>query len=405
MSAPPPPWNPALLGLACSECGAAHDLAAPRSVCGSCGRPLLARYDLARVRLEVPRAALGRFGTDLWRYRAVLPFAAGFGAVRLGEGGTPLLPLARLAAAAGVRELWLKDEAANPTQSFKARGLALAVNGALAFGRERIALPSAGNAGSAAAAYAAAAGLACRITVPERTPPAFLDEQRALGAEVLSVPGSLADAGQALAGFAPPAAWWNVATFKEPFRLEGKKTLGYEIVEQLGWRPPDVIVYPAGGGTGLVGLWKAFEELAALGWIEGPPPRLIAVQAAGCAPLVRALERGAAEVEPWTAPDTVASGLCVPAPFAGRLMLRALAETGGAALAVSEAELLDGMRALAAEGCLACPEGGATVAALPLLREGGLIGPDDRVVVFNTGSGLKYLEAWRLALARAAAPS
>jgi len=399
----PAAFNPALLDLACSVCETSHDLATPRSVCTKCGKALVARYDLARIALETPRDSLGRHGTDLWRYRSLLPFAPGFDAVRLGEGGTPLLPLARLGEALGVRELWMKEEAPNPTHSFKARGLALAVNGARAWSLGKIALPSAGNAGSAAAAYAAAAGLACRITIPEETPAAFADEQRAFGAEVKLVPGTISDAGKALGSWAPSPEWWNVATFKEPFRLEGKKTLGYEIVEQLGWELPDVIVYPTGGGTGLVGLWKAFEEMRAMGWIHGPSPRLISVQAKGCAPVVRAIERGDDGIEPWPDAQTAASGLRVPAPFAERLILRSIRETEGAAIAVTEDEMFDGMNALAeAEGCFACPEGGATLAALRLLRDDRVVGENDRVVIFNTGSGLKYLEAWRLALARRA---
>jgi threonine synthase len=364
----------------------------------------VARYDLARVRREVPRDGLGRHGTDLWRYRAVLPFAPDFPAVRLGEGGTPLLPLPRLAAELGLAGLWLKEEAPNPTQSFKARGLALAVNGALAFGKNAIALPSAGNAGSAAAAYAAAAGLRCRITVPDDTPEAFVLEQRAFGAEVRLVPGTISDAGRALAAWAPAPEWWNVATFKEPFRLEGKKTLGYEIAEQSGWRPPEVILYPTGGGTGLVGMWRAFHEMKELGWIAGPLPRLVAVQAAGCAPIVRAFQQGADTAAPWEDSHTAASGLRVPAPFADRLILRALRESGGTAVAVGEEQMLDGMLSLAAgEGCFACPEGGATFAALRMLRAGGGIGAEERVVIYNTGSGLKYVEAWRAAAARRAA--
>jgi threonine synthase len=394
-------WNPALLALDCGACGASFDLGAPRSVCEACGQPLVARYDLAAIAARTPRDQLARFGSDLWRYRAVLPFAAGAATVRLGEGGTPLLPLPRLAQTLGVRELWLKDEAGNPTSSFKARGLALAVSGALAFGQRGIALPSAGNAGSAAAAYAAAAGIACRITVPEDTPEVFTIEQRALGAEVRLVPGTIAEAGRALAGWAAPPGWWNVATFKEPFRLEGKKTLGYEIAEQTDWRLPEVIFYPTGGGTGLVGMWKAFAEMLALGWIDGPPPRLISVQAAGCAPVVRAFERGAAHAEPWPDAATAALGLRVPSPFADRLMLQAIRETGGTAIAVSEEDLLDGMVELAeAEGCFACPEGGATLAALRRLKASGEVGATDRVVLYNTGSGLKYAEAWRAALAR-----
>ncbi len=394
-------FNPALAALECPACGGAWDLSAPRSVCPACGQPLVARYDLARVRRETPRDSLDRFGADLWRYRAVLPFAAEAPVVRLGEGGTPLLPLPRLALALGLDSLWLKEESPNPTQSFKARGLALAVNGALAFGREAIALPSAGNAGSAAAAYAAAAGLRCRITVPEDTPEPFVLEQRACGAEVRLVRGTISEAGRALVDWAPAPSWWNVSTFKEPFRLEGKKTLGYEIAEQSGWRLPDVVLYPAGGGTGLVGMWRAFAELITLGWVEGPPPRLVAVQAAGCAPIVRAFAAGAEQAEPWADARTVASGLRVPAPFADRLILRAVRESGGTAVAVSEEEMLDGMLDLAAHGgVFACPEGGATVAALRRLLAAGAVTARERIVVFDTGSGLKYPEAWRAALAR-----
>jgi threonine synthase len=397
---PPAAFNPHLLSLDCPACGAETDLSVPRSVCPACGQPLVARYDLARVRATVPRDSLGRFGSDLWRYRAVLPFASEFPAVRLGEGGTPLLPLTRLAEEIGVAELWLKEEAGNPTQSFKARGLALAVTGAVAFGKRAIALPSAGNAGSAAAAYAAAAGLECRITVPVETPEAFVLEQQALGAEVRLVEGTIADAGRALAEWAAPPAWWNVATFKEPFRLEGKKTLGYEIAEQTAWRPPDVILYPTGGGTGLVGMWRAFLEMIELGWIESRLPRLVSVQVRGCAPVVRAFESGAASATPWADSKTVASGLRVPSPFADRLILRAIRETGGTAVAVSEEDMLDGMSGLASEGCFACPEGGATLAALRQLKTSGEVKAGERVAIFNTGSGLKYLEAWRASLAR-----
>ena len=399
------PFNPYLAALDCPACGQAHDLSAPRSVCEACGKPLVARYDLARVKAEVRREDLGRHGSDLWRYRVVLPFAAGFKAVRLGEGGTPLLPLTRIAAELGVAELWLKDEAANPTQSFKARGLSLAVNGAVAFGKDAIALPSAGNAGSAAAAYAAAAGVRCRITVPEDTPEVFALEQRACGAEVRRVPGTIADAGRALGGWAQAPEWWNVATFKEPFRLEGKKTLGYEIAEQGGWTLPDAILYPVGGGTGLVGMWRAFLELRELGWTDGAMPRLIGVQAEGCAPVVRAFTAGAAAATPWEDARTAALGLRVPSPFADALILRALRESGGTAVAVSEEDLLDGMTELSAhEGCFACSEGGATLAALRRLRASGEIRARERVVIYNTGSGLKYPEAWRMALARRTRP-
>jgi threonine synthase len=395
------PFNPHLQSLDCPACGASHDLSRPRTVCGACGQPLVARYDLAAIGAAITPATLGRFGSDLWRYRAVLPFAPDFAAVRLGEGGTPLTPCPRLAGQLGVRELWLKDEAGNPTQSFKARGLALAVNGALAFGQRGIALPSAGNAGSAAAAYAAAAGLPCRVAVPEATPESFVLELMAFGAEVRQVPGTIADAGREIATWAPASEWWNVSTFKEPFRLEGKKTLGYEIAEQLGWQLPDVILYPTGGGTGLVGMARAFAELAELAWTKGPTPRLVAVQVSGCAPIVRAFDAGEDRAEPWTEAWTLASGLRVPSPFADRLILRAVRESGGTAVAVSEEAMLDGMHQLAiGEGCFACPEGGATLAALHQLRVSGEVKAGERVVLYNTGSGLKYLEAWRAALAR-----
>jgi threonine synthase len=398
-------FNPWLLGFDCRGCGAQVEPAALQPVCPGCGRPLVARYELAGVAREVAREALDRQGPGPWRFRAVLPFAPDHPARWLGEGGTPLVPLPELAAAVGVRELWLKEESGNPTHSFKARGLALAVQAAAAQGRRAIALPSAGNAGGAAAAYAAACGLRCRVTLPDDTPEVFGIELAALGAEVRRVPGSISDAGRELSTWAPAPEWWNVATFKEPFRLEGKKTLGYEIAEQTRWRPPEVIFYPTGGGTGLVGMWRAFAELRELGWISGAPPRLIAVQTLGCAPVVRAFERGDARVQTWADPRTIASGLRVPAPFADELILAAIRETGGSAAAVGEEEMLDAMVELStAAGCVACPEGGATLAALRALRRSGVVGGGERVVIFNTGSGLKYLEAWRRALERRARP-
>jgi threonine synthase len=398
-------WNPALLGFDCRACSARVDPddVGRHPVCPSCGQPLVATYDTDAIGTRVRRDALDRFGHDLWRYRFALPFSDAVEPVRLGEGGTPLLPVPALARAHGLSGVWLKDEAPNATQSFKARGLALAVTGALALGRRAIALPSAGNAGSAAAAYAAAAGLRCRVTLPEETPEAFVIEQEALGAELRRVPGTIADAGRELLTWAPPPEWWNVATFREPFRLEGKKTLGYEIAEQLGWRLPEWILYPTGGGTGLVGMWRAFAELRALGWVTEPSPRLVAVQVEGCAPIVRAFDRGEARAAPWPDAQTLASGLRVPSPFADALILAGVRETGGRAVSVTEDAMLDGMAELAARaGCFACPEGGATLAALESLSVQGVIAAGARVVLFNTGSGLKYLEAWRRAAARRA---
>jgi threonine synthase len=392
-------WNPALVRFECPACGGGTEPPALEPVCPRCGKPVVARYDRARIPADFRPEALSGWGMGLWRFRAVLPFAREFPIVSLGEGGTPLLPLRRLGRSLDVSELLLKDEAGNPTQSFKARGLALAVNGAVALGRKAIALPSAGNAGSAAAAYAAAAGLACRITVPEDTPETFLIEAEALGAEVRRVPGTIAEAGRALAEWAPPPEWWNVATFREPFRLEGKKTLGYEIAEQTGWRLPEVIFYPTGGGTGLVGMWRAFLELKELGWIADPLPRLVAVQSSGCAPVVRAFEAGEPATKPWPDARTLASGLRVPSPFAGELMLAALHGSGGTAVRVEEEEILEAMSELAeGEGILACPEGAASLAALRRLRARGTVSGEERVVIYNTGSGLKYPEAWRLAL-------
>ena len=349
----------------------------------------------------MPRDSLGRHGTDLWRYRAFLPFAASFPAVRLGEGGTPLLPLHHLARELSLAALWMKEESPNPTQSFKARGLALAVNGAVAWGRKGIALPSAGNAGSAAAAYAAAAGLPCRVAVPDDTPESNVLELEGFGAEVRLVPGTIAECGRVVAHWAPAPEWWNVATFKEPFRLEGKKTLGYEIAEQLGWELPDAILYPTGGGTGLVGMAKAFDEMRELGWLAGRSAKLVAVQVTGCAPVVRAFEQGAARAEAWADASTVASGLRVPSPFADTLILDAVRRSGGTAVAVSEEAMLDAMLELADhEGCFVCPEGGATLAALRQLLTSGELQRSARVVIYDTGSGLKYPEAWRAALAR-----
>jgi threonine synthase len=395
-------FSPSLEGFECSHCAARFEPRAPLGLCPLCGSPLLCRYDLARVRREVPRARLGERGTDLWRYRDVLPFR-GEDAVRLGEGGTPFLPLPQFGSELEIAEIWLKDESFNPTLSFKARGLCMAVNGALAWGLDSVALPSAGNAGSAAAAYAAAAGLECSVFVPRDTPDVFTLEQRALGAEVCLVDGTIADAGRALAGSALAETSWNVATFREPFRVEGKKTLGYEIVEQSGWRFPDIILYPTGGGTGLVGMWKAFAELLELGWCEPPLPKLVAVQPEGCAPIVRAFEEGLERAPAWPDARTCALGLRVPSPFADALILRSLKASGGAAVAVSEEEILDGISDLSRRaGCLACPEGGATLAALRRLRTQGVVREASRVVLFNTGSGLKYPDALQAAQARRA---
>jgi threonine synthase len=375
--------------LECARCGRAHPADRLQNLC-PCGGPLLARYDLSGLTAcWRPEDLAAR--RDLWRYREVLPVAPGEEPLTLGEGGTPLLRSRRIGPAAGLGGLLLKDETLNPTGSFKARGLAVAVHRAHALGAERIVLPSAGNAGSAAAAYAAAAGIACSVVVPRGTPAPIVAETRAYGATVELVDGSIADAGQRARELCAEEGGFEVSTLREPYRVEGKKTMGYELAEDLGWTLPDAIVYPTGGGTGLVGMWKAFEELDALGWIGAERPRMIAVQAAGCAPIVHALETGAARAEPVADPRTVASGLRVPSAIGDFLMLDILRRSGGTAVAVTDEELLEGARRLAREeGILAGPEAGAAVAALPQLLDRGVVAHDDRVVLFVTGHGLKY---------------
>lgn len=375
--------------LECARCGRAHPADRLQNLC-PCGGPLLARYELAGLAGRWrPEDLAGR--RDLWRYREVLPIAQGEEPLTLGEGGTPLLRSRRIGPAAGLGGLLFKDETLNPTGSFKARGLAVAVHRARALGAERIVLPSAGNAGSAAAAYAAAAGIACSVVVPRGTPAPIVAETRAYGATVELVDGSIADAGRRARELCAEEGGFDVSTLREPYRVEGKKTMGYELAEDLGWTLPDAIVYPTGGGTGLVGMWKAFEELEVLGWIGAERPRMIAVQAAGCAPIVHAFEAGADRAEPVADPRTVASGLRVPSAIGDFLMLDILRRSGGTAVAVTDEELLEGARRLAREeGILAGPEAGAAVAALPELVRRGTIAPANRVVLFVTGHGLKY---------------
>jgi len=380
--------------LECSRCGVTAPAGrAPATLC-ACGAPLLARYDLDRLRTAGATALRDRMAArppDLWRYAELLPDVE---PVTLGEGWTPLLPAPRLGEALGLDRLLVKDEAQNPTGSFKARGMTVAVSVVRAAGVRVVAAPSAGNAGSALAAYGARAGMEVRLFLPETTPHPFISEARRLGADVTLVPGSIADAGcvmRATLGPADGGAWFDMATLREPFRIEGKKTMGYEIVEQLGGRIPDVILYPTGGGTGLIGMWKAFDEMQALGWIGTGRPRMVSVQAAGCAPIVRAFERGDDTAAPWPDPRTVASGLRVPQSLGDFLMLRALRASGGGAIAVTDEELQADARALSAlEGIDACPEGGACVAALRHLVAGGLVRRDETIVLFNTGTGLKY---------------
>jgi len=356
------------------------------------GKPLFARYDLETIGQRFRPASLPGRRADLWRYEEVLPVRDRSCQVRLGEGWTPMIDAPRTADRVGVRKLWVKDEGQNPTGSFKARGLGLAVSRALELGAEELALPSAGNAGSAAAAYAAAAGLPVHVVVPKDTPAPILEEIAALGADLQLLDGLITDCGKVVRKGVEENGWFDLSTLKEPYRVEGKKTMGYEVWEQLGSRLPDALVYPTGGGTGLIGMWKAFDEMERLGWIGSERPKMFTVQAAGCAPMVRAWESGTDSAETWRDAATYAAGLRVPAAVGDFLILRALRESDGGAVAVPDHAMSEWVRHLGADtGIFAAPEGGATVAAVPALMERGLIVPDDEVVVFNTGSGLKYV--------------
>lgn len=357
------------------------------SLCPDCGQPLMVRYANA-----VPRSAVTS-EASLWRYRAALPLQAHEQAVTLGEGMTPLVELPHLAKEVGVRRLWVKDEGINPTASFKARGLMMAVTRAKALGLPGVCVPTAGNAGIALAAFAAAAGMPCRIFAPETTPPPILGSIRAFGAELILLPGHIGDAGKATMAFAKESGYFNVATVREPYRVEGMKTMGYEVAEQLGWRLPDAIVYPTGGGEGTIGIWKAIGEMLEWGWLPAGTrkPRMIIAQADGCAPLVRAFASGADKATPWEDPTTHASGLRVPGPLGDRLTLRTLRESGGDAEAVSEERIRGGTFLLASKsGIDAAPEGGAALEATRQLVLAGRLARDSEVVVFNTGSGASY---------------
>lgn len=392
------PWRSFVIDLECTRCGEAHDLDTAHNLC-ACGAPLSARYDLASVGRAIDRADLPVRPSNLWRYREVLPVRRPEDAVTLGEGWTPLLSLERLRPQLGSGRLWLKDESLNPTNSFKARGMAVAVARARELGQEHLALPSAGNAGTALAAYAARAGLRATVFVPDDTPRAFVEECLALGARVELVHGLIHDCARRVAAGRAEHGWFDLSTLKEPYRLEGKKTLGYELAEQLGWRLPDVVVYPTGGGTGLVGMWKAFGELESLGWVTSKRPRMVTVQAEGCAPIVRAFHAGAERAETWQDARTFALGLRVPAAVGDFLMLRALRHSGGTAVAVSEAEIAVAGRELALEeGIFASPEGAATWAAARKLRDEGILEGEEEVVLFNTGGWYKYADGWRAAL-------
>lgn len=379
--------------LECSACRAVHDHRQVQGCCTRCGKALLVRYDLHRARVLLPRQSLSTRKPSLWRYREMLPLERDENMVSLGEGFTPVLSLGRIGRALGLPNLFLKDEASNPTGSFKARGLCMAVSKAIELGVVECCIPTAGNAGGALAAYGAAAGMRSHIFMPKDTPSVNIAECKVYGADVHLVPGTISEAAKAMNAANESKQWFDMSTLKEPYRLEGKKTMGYEVAEQFGWRLPDVIVYPTGGGTGLIGMWKAFAELQELGWIEGALPRIVTVQSAGCAPIVRAFDLRATTSEFWQDAATCAAGLRVPKAFADTLILETLYASGGCAVAVSEEDIVRWLRDTARlEGLLLSPEGAATVAALNPLKERGAVDESTSVLLYNTGSAFKYVE-------------
>jgi threonine synthase len=380
-----------------SVCGAGpFDPRDTHFLCPACGLPLLARYDLVAARAWSRESLVGR-EPNMWRYREMLPLLPGDAPVTLGEGFTPLFHAARLGSTVGLDRLFIKDESLNPTNSFKARGQSVAITRAKALGATTIVLPTAGNAGNAAAAYSAAAGLACEVFIPKDAKQPFVDECRLYGAKVTLVDGLITDAGKMAAEKGKPLGWYDVSTLKEPYRVEGKKTMGYELAEQFGWRLPDWIIYPTGGGTGLVGMWKAFAEMEAIGWLPGGHrPRMVSVQADGCAPIVRAVEQGTEKAAPWEHAHTVADGLRVPRAIGDFLILKAIRESGGTAVAVPDADMVQDMLAIGKyEGVSAAPEGGAALSAIRRLVAVGHIKRHETVVLFNTGGALKYLDLIR----------
>ncbi|MGI8531721.1 MAG: threonine synthase [Geodermatophilaceae bacterium] len=382
----------ALSHLECPRCGARHNPSVFQGVCPACGSPLLARYDLAAVTVE--RDDLASRPANLWRYHELLPVTAAAGIVSLGESMTPLLAVPRLAAEIGLKRLWLKDEGLLPTGSFKARGAAVGVSRARELGAGALAMPTNGNAGAAWSAYAARAGLSMLVAMPRDAPSITRGEVVAAGGHLVLVDGLISDAGRLIGQAIAGTGWADVGTLREPYRIEGKKTMGFELAEQLGWRMPDVVVYPTGGGVGLIGIAKALEELVALGWLRGRLPRLVAVQATGCAPIVRAFEAGARESEPWVDARTAAFGITVPKALGDFLVLDAIYRTGGTAVAVTDADLLaDVTLAGRLEGVQLCPEGAATVTAARALVRTGWIAPEEEVLLLNTGSGLIYPDA------------
>jgi threonine synthase len=384
-----------LTHLECAMCGQELEADHLWNLCPECNKPLLARYNLAAAQKAISPEDIAGRESNLWRYRELLPVRDPRYALCLGEGFTPLVHASRLGEAVEFPNLLVKDEGLNPTGSFKARGLGVAISRACELGITAISIPSAGNAAGAMSAYAALAGIPAHVFMPRDVPQPFVAECRVLGAEVTLVDGLITDCGRVAAEGVRQCGRFDVSTLKEPYRLEGKKTMGYEIAEQMDWTLPDVIIYPTGGGTGLIGMWKAFDEMERLGWIGSERPRMVTVQADGCAPMVRAFEQGQEFAEPWQGAKTIADGLRVPAAVGDFLILRALRESKGTAVAVTDQEMLDAANLIGrTQGMFVCPEGAAPLAAFLHLRRQGWIGDDETVVLLNTGSGLKYTRLW-----------
>jgi threonine synthase len=380
--------------LECSVCSRRYAAAEVHNLC-ECGGPLLVRYDLEKARESWNRDWIPNGPSSMWRYAPVLPVSKPAAIVSLGEGMTPLIHTKRLGARLGASDVWVKDEGINPTGSFKARGLSCAISMCVELGIKKVAIPSAGNAAGAMAAYAAAAGIEAHIFMPRDVPQANYIECCAAGAKVTLVNGLISDCGKMVAARKDAEGWFEISTLKEPYRIEGKKTMGYEVAEQFRWSLPDAIFYPCGGGVGMIGMWKAFDEMEQMGWIGSKRPKMIAVQAEGCPPIVRALEQGKPRSEFFEHAETVASGLRVPKAIGDFLVLNAVRDSGGTAIAVSDDAMIEAAVELATdEGIFAAPEGGACVAALKVLLASGFLKPEERIVIYNTGTGLKYLEAY-----------
>jgi threonine synthase len=382
-----------LTHLECSKCGERHDADQVQTVCKQCGKPLFARYDLERAKETLTKRELVGRVSSMWRYREILPVRRSENVVTLGEGWTPLIPTRRLGESLGLKNLLVKDEGIIPTGSFKARGLSAAISKAKELGIKRVALPSAGNAAGAIAAYGARAGIEVYVFMPEDAPKVNAVESDVVGGKVVFVKGLISDAGKLVKEGAQEMGWFNVATLGEPYRVEGKKTMGLEVAEQLDWKLPDVIIYPTGGGTGIIGMWKVFDELEEMGWIGSERPRMVSVQAEGCSPIVKAYIEGKEESQFFEGANTVAAGLRVPKALGDFLILNAVRESKGTAIAVSDEELMADVRLISRlEGIFACPEGAATISALRKMVEAGEVDRDESIVLFNTGSGLKYTD-------------